>query len=80
MIEQFSQYQRKIDRGREQLLLGDVITNASTNRSGDAGAPMVYEHIKETIVEALKDELDLGLRVSRVHGQVTVYRGGWPSW
>ena len=80
MIEQFNQSQRKIGCGREQLLLGGAITNASTSRPGDAGAPTVYEHIKETIVEALKDKLDLDLRVSRVHGQVMVYRGGWPSW
>ena len=77
IIEQFNQSQRTIGLGREQLLLGDVITNASTARSGDAGAPMVYERIKETIVEACKHNLDLDLRVSRMHGQVTDGRPPW---
>ena len=77
IIEQFNQSQRTVGLGREQLLLGDVITNASTARSGDAGAPMVYERIKETIVEACKHNLDLDLRVSRMHGQVTDGRPPW---
>ena len=77
IIEQFNQSQRTIGLGREQLLLGDVITNASTARSGDAGAPMVYERIRETIVEACKHNLDLDLQVSRLHGQVMDGRPPW---
>ena len=77
IIEQFNQSQRTVGLGREQLLLGDVITNASTARSGVAGEPMVYESIKETILEACKHNLDLDLQVSRLHGQVMDGRPPW---
>ena len=71
IIEQFNQSQRTIGLGREQLLLGDVIMYASTTPFGDTDAQMMYESIKETIVEACKHNLDLHLQISRMHEHVT---------